>query len=249
MTTTEKPRIGITPCTRLDDYVESVKRAGADPFVLSNGDDPDAVLDRVDGILLTGGLDVDPVFYGEAAHPATDAAPERDRFELPLSKGALARDVPVLAICRGVQVLNVAAGGTLVQDIPSTIASDLPHSIDVSKDTIAHDVRVSRGTRLAEALSPAARLDACSVNSRHHQYVRNVAPQFVVSAVSSDGIIEGIERPASSFCVGVQWHPENFWRTGEFAGLFEAFVAAARARKEREALHMRRVGEKVERPK
>jgi len=249
MTKTEKPRIGITPCTRVDDYVESVKRAGGEAIVLSNSDDPSVVLDRVDGILLTGGLDVDPAFYGETPHPTTEAAPERDRFELPLSKTAVERDVPVLAICRGVQVLNVAAGGTLVQDIPSTVASDLPHSIDVPKDTIAHDVRVSRGTRLAQALGPATPLDACAVNSRHHQSVGNVAPHFVVSAVSSDGIIEGIERPASSFCVGVQWHPENFWRTGEFDGLFDAFVAAARARKEREALDVRGIGEKVERPK
>src|SRR5205807_1020154 len=104
-----------------DDYVESVKRAGAEPLVLSNGDDPSAVLDRVDGILLTGGLDVDPTLYGEARHPTTETAPERDRFEVPLSKAAVERDVPLLAICRGVQVLNVAAGGTLVQDIPSAV--------------------------------------------------------------------------------------------------------------------------------
>src|SRR5262249_59578208 len=92
-------------------------------------------------------------------------------------------------------------------------------------------------------------LDTCSVNSRHHQSVGRVAPRFVVSAVSADGVIEAIERPDAQFCVGVQWHPENFWRTGEFAGLFDAFVEAARARKERKALDVRRVGEKVERPK
>jgi len=155
----------------------------------------------------------------------------------------------VLAICRGVQVLNVASGGTLVQDIPSAVTSDLEHSIDVPKDQIAHDVRVTDGTRLAEALGPGARFDTCSVNSRHHQSVGRVAPQFVVSAVSPDGVIEAIERPGAQFCVGVQWHPENFWRTGEFDGLFDAFVDAARAHKEREALDVRRVGEKVERPK
>src|SRR6516164_8288105 len=141
-----KPLIGITPCSRVDDYVESVKRAGAEPLVLSNSDDPRAVLDRVDGILLTGGLDVDPALYGEAPHPATEASPERDRFEVPLSQAALERDVPVLAICRGVQVLNVAAGGTLVQDIPSAVRSDLAHSIDVPKDKIAHGVHVTAGT-------------------------------------------------------------------------------------------------------
>jgi len=222
-----KPLIGITPCTRVDDYVESVKRAGGEPVVLSNGDDPNAVLDRVDGLLLTGGLDVDPALYGEAAHPTTEIAPERDRFEVPLSQEAVRRDVPLLAICRGVQVLNVAAGGTLVQDIPSAITTELPHSITVPKDTIAHGVRVAEGTALAAALGPASPLETCSVNSRHHQAVGTVAREFIVSAVSPDGVIEGIERPGARFCVGVQWHPENFWRTGEFAGLFDAFVEAA----------------------
>jgi putative glutamine amidotransferase len=233
----------------VDDYVESVKRAGAEPVVLSTSEDPRAVLDRVDAILLTGGLDVDPALYGEAPHPTTEAAPDRDRFEVPLSKAAVERDVPVLAICRGVQVLNVASGGTLVQDIPSAVSSDLEHSIDVPKDQIAHDVRVTEGTRLADALGPGTHLDTCSVNSRHHQSVGRVAPQFVVSAVSRDGVIEAIERRGAQFCVGVQWHPENFWRTGEFDGLFDAFVDAARTHKEREALDVRRVGEKVERPK
>jgi len=144
-----KPRIGITPCSRVADYVESVKRAGAEPIVLSNADDPSEVLKRVDGVLLTGGLDVDPALYGEAAHPTTEAAPDRDRFEVPLTKAAIAQNVPLFAICRGVQVLNVAAGGTLVQDIPSAITSDLPHSIDVPKDHIAHDVKVEPGTRPA----------------------------------------------------------------------------------------------------
>jgi putative glutamine amidotransferase len=243
-----KPRIGITPCGRVDDYVESVKRAGAEPVVLSNGDDPDAALARVDGLLLTGGLDVDPTLYGETPHPKTETAPERDRFEMPLARKAVEHDVPIFAICRGVQVLNVAAGGTLVQDIPSAVRSDVAHTIDVPKDCLAHAVRINPGSRLASAVGPQSRLESCSVNSRHHQAVGNVAPGFVVSAVSPDGVIEGIERPGARFCVGVQWHPENFWRTGEFSGLFAAFVEAARAHKERETLDVRRVGKEVERP-
>jgi putative glutamine amidotransferase len=225
-----KPTIGITPCSRPDDYVESVKRAGAEPLLLSNTDDPARVLDRVDGLLLTGGLDVDPALYGETPHPTTETAPERDRFEIPLSQAAVARDLPVFAICRGVQVLNVAAGGTLVQDIPSAVASDLDHSVNVPKDRIAHPVRVTPDSRLARSLGPATPLETCAVNSRHHQSVGHVAPGFVVSAVSPDGVVEAIERPEATFCVGVQWHPENFWRTGEFAPLFEEFVAAARRR-------------------
>jgi putative glutamine amidotransferase len=226
-----KPVIGITPCSRVDDYVESVKRAGGEPRVLSNSDDPDAALEQVDGVLLTGGPDVDPALYGEEPHETTEVAPERDRFEIPLSKRALERDVPVFAICRGVQVLNVAAGGTLVQDIPSAVASGLDHSIQAPKNHVAHAVRVTPDSRLASALGPHTPLDTCSVNSRHHQSVGRVAAGFVVSAVSPDGIVEAIERPESPFCVGVQWHPENFWQTGEFAPLFDAFVAAARARR------------------
>ena len=231
-----KPRVGITPCSRIDDYVESITRAGAEPIVLSNDDDPSSVLDRIDGLLLTGGLDVDPALYNESPHPATETAPERDRFEIPLSREAVKRDLPLFAICRGVQVLNVAEGGTLVQDIPSAITSDLQHSIDMPKNQIAHGVRITPGTRLAAALMPGLKtrptdsVDTCAVNSRHHQAVGAVAPSFVVSAVSPDGVVEAIEKPDSTFCVGVQWHPENFWRTGEFAGLFDAFVAAAAAR-------------------
>jgi putative glutamine amidotransferase len=222
-----KPVIGITPCSRLDDYVESVKRAGGEPLVLDTADDPAQVLDRVDALLLTGGLDVDPALYGEPAHPTTEADAARDQFEIPLSRAAVARDLPLFAICRGVQVLNVAAGGTLIQDIPSTVTTTLSHSVDLPKDHIAHPVRVTPGTRLAASLGSSSPLDTCAVNSRHHQAVGRVAPSFVVSAVSQDGVVEAIERPASAFCVGVQWHPENFWRTGEFAGLFEEFVAAA----------------------
>jgi putative glutamine amidotransferase len=227
------PVIGITPCPRVDDYVESVRRAGGEPVVLSNTDEPVQALAKVDGLLLTGGLDVDPALYGETPHETTEVAAERDRFEVPLTQAAIDRDVPLFAICRGVQVLNVAAGGSLVQDIPSAVTSDLNHAIDVPKDHLAHPVHVRPGTRLAAALGLASDVEACPVNSRHHQSVARVAPSFVVSAASPDGVVEAIERPASAFCVGVQWHPENFWRTGEFDGLFAAFVNAATRRRTR----------------
>ena len=226
----QRPLIGVTPCSRIDDYVQSVKRAGGEPVVLRNSDDPATVLSRVDGVLLTGGADVDPALYGQERHDTTYVDEDRDRFEIPLSRGALDHDVPVFAICRGVQVLNVAAGGTLVQDIPSQSASELNHSIDVPKNANAHPVRVTPGTKLAASLGPTANLSTCAVNSRHHQSVGDVAPSFVVSAVSPDGIIEAIERPGAAFCLGVQWHPENFWKTGEFAPLFQSFVEAARLR-------------------
>jgi putative glutamine amidotransferase len=224
-----KPRIGITRCSKIDDYVESVALAGGDPVVLETSDDPSAALDRIDGLLLSGGADVDPALYGQTPHPLTVVDPARDAFEIPLSREALTREMPVFAICRGVQVLNVAAGGSLVQDIPAAVESDLNHALSQPKDAAAHPVQVSPGSRLADALGPATNLVSCAVNSRHHQAVADVAPSFVVTATSPDGVVEAIERPASEFCVGVQWHPENFWRTGEFAPLFEAFVNASKS--------------------
>jgi len=226
-----KPVIGITPCSRVDDYVESVRRAGGEPVVLSNADDPSAVLAKVDGVLLTGGLDVDPALYGEAPHPSTETAPERDRFEIPLSTAAVAQDVPLFAICRGVQVLNVACGGTLVQDIPSQLPGALSHSLPCPPNqsyTLAHEVWLEKDSLLSRLMRERlGDTDSCEVNSRHHQAVKAVAPGFIVTATAPDGVVEAIEDPALPFCLGVQWHPENFFRTGEFRPLFEGFVEAA----------------------
>jgi putative glutamine amidotransferase len=228
------PVIGVTRCSRLDDYLASIERSGARPRVLEVSESPRTVLQAVDGVLLTGGGDVDPAFYGEARHSSVeDAEPGRDEFEIDLARRAMEQDFPILAICRGAQALNVAAGGTLVQDIPSAVPSDLTHSITQPKDTIAHAVRIASDSRLHAALGPAVDAScSCRVNSRHHQSVGTLGPELVASATATDGVIEGIEMPDRSFCVGVQWHPENFWRTGEFRPLFDAFVAAARERME-----------------
>jgi putative glutamine amidotransferase len=226
------PVIGVTRCSRLDDYVASVEGSGARARVLEVSDSPRAVLQSLDGVLLTGGGDVDPVFYGEARHPSVeDAEPGRDEFEIDLAKRAKEAGLPVLAICRGSQVLNVAAGGTLVQDIPSTVTTDLAHSVKNPKDSIAHEIRITTDSRLHAALGSAVDAScACRVNSRHHQSVGQLGHRLVASATAPDGVIEGIEAPDAAFCVGVQWHPENFWRTGEFRPLFDAFIAAARQR-------------------
>jgi putative glutamine amidotransferase len=228
------PVIGVTRCSRLDDYVASIERSGAQPRVLEVSESPRAVLQTIDGILLTGGGDVDPALYGEARHETVeDAEPGRDEFEIDLARRAIERDLPVLAICRGAQVLNVAAGGTLVQDIPSAVTSELAHSVKEPKDSIAHDIRIASDSRLYAALGSAVDSScACHVNSRHHQSVGKLGRDMVASATSADGVIEAIEVPYRSFCVGVQWHPENFWRTGEFKPLFDAFVTAARERME-----------------
>jgi len=227
-----KPTIGVTRCSRLDDYLSSVERAGGRARVLDVSESPRKVLGEIDGLLLTGGGDIDPVLYGDERHPSVDdAEPGRDEFEIDLARRAMAADLPLLAICRGAQVLNVAAGGTLVQDIPSAVASDLSHRIVEPKSAEAHAVHVAPGSRLEQALGASVdHAHTCRVNSRHHQSVDRVGSGLVPSATAPDGVIEAIERARqdSAFCIGVQWHPENFWRTGEFALLFDTFISAAR---------------------
>jgi putative glutamine amidotransferase len=227
-----KPTVGITRCSRVDDYVASVEQAGGRARILEVSESPRKLLDEIDGLLLTGGGDIDPVLYGEDRHPTVeDAEPGRDEFEIDLARRAMAADLPLLAICRGVQVLNVAAGGTLIQDIPSAVETDLSHSIQMPKDAVAHPVRVEPGSRLEQALgSHVDGTHMCRVNSRHHQAIGQVGSGMVASATAPDGIIEAVERDSSEFCLGVQWHPENFWRTREFNPLFESFVQAAQRR-------------------
>jgi putative glutamine amidotransferase len=225
-----KPTIGVTRCSRLDDYVASVEQAGGRTRVLEVSESPRKVLDEIDGLLLTGGGDIDPVLYGDERHPTVeDAEPGRDEFEIDLARRAMGADVPLLAICRGAQVLNVAAGGTLVQDIATALESTLAHSIVEPKSAEAHAVHVTPGSCLEKALGISVdRAHTCRVNSRHHQSIGRVGSGLTTSATAPDGVIEAIEKPDSEFCVGVQWHPENFWRTGEFMPLFDTFVRAAR---------------------
>jgi putative glutamine amidotransferase len=224
--------IAIPPCSKQHDYEEAVRRAGGEVRILDYGTDrPTDVVNEVDGILLPGGDDVLPSLYGAAPHTTFEAAePGRDAYELELAQRAGDADVPLLAICRGIQVLNVARGGTLVQDIPSELPDAVAHEVRDTPFAIAHDVWVAEGTLLHTLLRERIDGDACPVNSRHHQAVQTVGSGLVVSATAPDGVIEAVEDPSKRFCVGVQWHPENFYRTGEFRALFEAFVAAARER-------------------
>jgi putative glutamine amidotransferase len=229
------PIIAIAPCSKQHDYEEAVRRAGGDVRVLDYAADPPAdVIGQVDGILLPGGDDVLPSLYGAQVHPTFEAAePGRDAYELELARRAAEADLPLLAICRGIQVLNVARGGTLVQDIPTEMPDAIPHEVADTPHTIAHDVWVSEGTLLHTLLGERIEGDACPVNSRHHQAVQTVGAGLVVSATAPDGIVEAVEDPSKRFCLGVQWHPENFYRTGEFRALFEAFVTAAEKKSSR----------------
>jgi putative glutamine amidotransferase len=224
--------IGITACRKLEDYRQAVLHAGGDPRVVDASMPPETALDGLAGLLLTGGDDVAPARYGESPHAATvEAETGRDEFELALIAAARSRALPIFAICRGIQVLNVACGGTLVQDIPSQVPGAVAHTLAVPPNqpfSLAHEIWIEKDSLLSrlmrERLNDA---DTCEVNSRHHQAVKQVAPGFKVSATAPDGVIEAIEDPSARFCLGVQWHPENFWRTGEFRPLFEGFLQSA----------------------
>jgi putative glutamine amidotransferase len=228
------PRIAIGQNRKMEDYLESIRRAGGDPIEVPVGvESPEHLLARVDGLLLTGGGDVDPAIYGEPRHATFDAAESgRDEYEMALARAAVAKGIPFLAICRGMQVLNVAMGGTLFQDIPSQVTGALEHSVPQPRVQIAHEVWVSTGSKLSTLLADHMEDgETCHVNSRHHQAVKDVADGFEVTATSPDGVIEAMEKTGAPFCVAVQWHPENFWRTGEFRELFEGLVKAASATK------------------
>jgi putative glutamine amidotransferase len=225
------PRIGITMAfdsqrgERFTAYLRSVEAAGGVPVALMTAPPLEAppLLDGVQALLLTGGSDVDPALYGEAPHPRLGPVfRDRDDFELALVREALERDLPILGICRGHQVLNVATGGTLLQDIPSDLVGGEVHDSERERWQRSHDVRILPGTRLRELLGE----DTVAVNSFHHQAVKDLGRGLRVSAVSGkNGVVEGIEAEASRFVLGVQWHPESFWNQAEdFGALFEGLV-------------------------
>ena len=228
--------IGITPCRKLEDYRQAILHVGGDPRVIDASTTPaDAALEGLGGLLLTGGDDVAPARYGETPHTSVvEAEAGRDDLEIALVAAARRQGLPIFAICRGIQVLNVACGGTLVQDIPSQVSGALVHTLPVPPNqsySLAHEIWIEKDSLLSKLMRERLNdADTCEVNSRHHQAVKDVARGFKVSATAPDGIVEAIEDPSVRFCLGVQWHPENFWRTGEFRPLFEGFLDAARPR-------------------
>jgi gamma-glutamyl-gamma-aminobutyrate hydrolase PuuD len=201
-------------------YVDAIARAGGRPLLVPPSEDGvDETLDALDGLLFSGGSDIDPSEYGAQAHPETNnTRPDRDRGELALLEAALARDMPVLAVCRGSQVLNVARGGDLVQHLPDVVGDDKhKHTPGVFAD---HDVRVERESRLGSLVGEHA-----PVKSHHHQGFGRVGEGLREVAWAEDGTIEALEAPDRRFALGVLWHPE----AGEDFALFEALVREAEA--------------------
>ena len=203
------------------DYVRSVEQAGGRALLVPPSTDAvEETLDALDGLVLSGGADVDPDSYGAETHAETSGTrPERDAGELALLQAALARDLPVLAVCRGFQLLNVARGGDLEQHLPDTVGHDQHR--EVTGVFSEHGVRIEDGSRLGALLGE----EHAPVKSHHHQGVGRVGEGLREVAWADDGTVEGLEDPERRFAVGVLWHPE----AGEDARLFEALVAEADA--------------------
>ncbi len=208
-------------------YVESVKKAGGIPVLLTfvKGDAVAELVEHLDGLLLSGGPDMDPSFFGEEPHPRLGGiSPERDVFESEICREAMNRGIPILGICRGCQLINIVAGGNIFQDIPSQVSGAIKHGQDAPRWHASHSARLRPGTKLAAIMGE----DTIRVNSYHHQSVKDVAPNWLVSAVATDGVIEAIEDTTHPFRLGIQWHPECFYEYTAFDALFQAFIGACR---------------------
>jgi putative glutamine amidotransferase len=215
-------------------YVHALDLAGGVPVLVPLlADRPEtlrAIYEHLDGVLVPGGVDIDPARYGTAAHARLGRLdPARDTTELMLARWAIADEKPFLGLCRGLQVLSVALGGTLWQDIaderPDSVKHDYFPGQHYQRDYLAHDVDVQPDSRLGESLGAGA----IAVNSMHHQGIRELGQGLVPTAIASDGLVEGAELRGRGFAVGVQWHPEMFASGAPSVGtLFEDFVAAAR---------------------
>ena len=220
------PRLGMSRS-----YVNTLLKAGAAPLLIPHIADKSvlrAVYERLDGLLLPGGGDIDPVQYGEPIHEkCNQPSAERDDTELALARWAMDGGKPVLAICRGIQVLNVALGGSLFQDIQSQIAGAERHDWypNHPRDRLSHTVAINPGTHLARI----AGAGSLWVNSLHHQSVKDLAPGLVETGRSPDGIVEAVEAPEHPFAIGVQWHPEELAAGDARAQrLFDSLVEASR---------------------
>lgn len=208
------------------DYTEGIYRAGGLPVILPSLP-PEAVpliVTAIDGLLLSGGGDLDPYHFGEEPSPQTgQISPRRDSFELSIAREALSRRLPILGICRGMQVLNVAGGGTIYQDLSLGIRQPLKHYQEAPRWYTTHQITIREGSKLAAIF----RTTTLRVNSFHHQAVKKVAPDFAPTAWAPDGVIEAIEAVTHPFAIGVQFHPEGMWEKDPlFLELFIALITA-----------------------
>lgn len=209
-----------------ENYCSALVNAGAIPLPLPHDLSlVDNYLELMEGLMITGGgHDIDPALYGESErHSTVKLNPRRTAFEMDITRKALERNIPVFGICGGQQLLNVALGGTLVQHIPDEVKDCLDHYQKVNRHLPGHDVKILEDTILHQITEKTE----FSVNSVHHQAVKNLGQGLKVNALSSDGIIEGIESPHYRFCLGLQWHPE-FIVTEHDSTIFKAFVESAR---------------------
>lgn len=209
-----------------ENYARAVAEAGGLPVLLPHqADRINEYLDLVHGLIVSGGaFDIDPAVFGAShRHAAVTTKDARTAFELGITRGALARETPILGICGGQQLLHVALGGTLIQHIPDEVPGALAHEQPNPRDEPGHRVRILPGTRLHEIVGA----DELAVNSAHHQAAKDVPIGVRVSAVADDGVIEAIEAADKPFCIGVQWHPEFSLSDGD-RRLFVAFIDAAR---------------------
>ncbi|MBK8135124.1 MAG: gamma-glutamyl-gamma-aminobutyrate hydrolase family protein [Chloroflexi bacterium] len=209
----------------------NVANAGGLPVLIPNGVDDETlrgIFERLDGILLPGGGDIDSKHWGEALHEtAYGLDPSRDHVEMTLARWAVSEDTPVFGICRGHQVFNVALGAPMIQDIPSQYTSELTHNnfMPTPRSHLAHVVAIEPNSRLAAIVGQS---NAVPVNSIHHQAVRTAAPGLNVAAVAPDGLIEATELPGKRFALTVQWHPEDLSSDERMFNLFREFVRAAK---------------------
>jgi putative glutamine amidotransferase len=208
-----------------ENYCGAIRAAGGLPILLPH--DPEAAadyLDRIDGLVVTGGgFDVDPaLFSATTRHASVKTKDRRTEFELAITRGALARDMPVLGICGGQQLLNVVLGGTLIQHIPDEVADALAHRQPNPRNEPGHDVLILPGTMLHRI----AGVETLAVNSAHHQAVKEAGVGVVINALADDGVVEGIEHTGYRFCLGIQWHPEYRLSDGD-CRIFASFIAAS----------------------
>ena len=239
-----RPLIGITcsrrviegwapdsPGDRIDytfvEYSRAIRHCGGAPVLIpiaQSRDTLQTILGQMSGLILSGGPDIHPKSYHERPLPELGEVDEElDRMELEIAKMAFQKDLPILAICRGIQVLNVSRGGTLYQDIPTQLQDSINHLQHVDKTIQTHTVCIEEKTLLHHTL----RRKEIWVNGRHHQAIKDLAPDFVVGARAKDGVIEAIEDPSMRFVLGVQWHPEGMWEKDPYSRkLFRVFIRA-----------------------